>query len=102
MIDFDNEKFHEVIRAQLIIAQQEDIVKENIGTVADDFGVSKAIAKKIIKAYCVDTLEKTQEKLEDERSSLANAEVLIEAIEDISPDHYKDVEENDNDEDDED
>lgn len=74
------EKLTELIKAQLIIAQQEEIFKEHIGDVADHFGVTKPIAKKIIKSYAQDTLEKTQEKLEDERSSLANIDTLIDAV----------------------
>lgn len=75
-----DEKLTETIKAQLIIAQQDEVIKEFIGDIADHFGVSKAIAKKIIKSYAMDTLEKTQEKMEDERSSLANIETLIEAV----------------------
>jgi len=86
MINFDNEKMTEALKCGLIIAQYEEKMKELIPGIADDFGVSKAIAKKIIKAYCVDTLEKTQEKLEDERASLVNAEIMIEAIENVTVD----------------
>lgn len=84
MADFNKEKLENAIRAQLIISQQEEIINESIGDIAADFGVNKSIAKKIIKAFAQDTLEKTQEKMEDERSSLANAEVMMEAIESLS------------------
>ena len=84
MADFDQEQLEEAIKAQLIIAQQEDIINDSIGDIAADFGVNKSIAKKIIKAFAQDKLEKTQEKMEDERSSLANAEVMLEAVENLS------------------
>ena len=84
MTEFDQEKLEEVIKAQLIISQQEEIINDNIGDIAADFGVNKSIAKKIIKAFAQDKLEKTQEKMEDERSSLANAEVMMEAVENLS------------------
>jgi len=48
--------------------------------------VNKGTAKKIIMAYAKDSLQKTQEKLEDERSSLANVESMIEAVEGITID----------------
>lgn len=83
-IDFDNEKMETAMKAALIIAQQTEILNEVIGDIASDFGVNKGTAKKIINAYAADKLEKTQEKLEDERSSLANAEVMIEAVESMS------------------
>ena len=83
-LEFDQKKLEEVIKAQLIISQQEEIINENIGDIASDFGVNKTIARKIIKAFAQDKLEKTQEKLEDERSALANAEVLLEVVENIS------------------
>jgi len=75
-----DEKLTKAITAQLIISQQEEIIKEYIGDISDNFGVTKTIAKKIIKAYCLDKMEKTQEKMEDERSSLANIETFIEAV----------------------
>jgi DNA-binding MarR family transcriptional regulator len=84
MADFDQEKLENAIRAQLIIAQQEEIINECIGDISADFGVNKPTAKKIIKAFAADKLEKTQEKMEDERSSLANAEVMMEAVENLS------------------
>lgn len=83
-IEFDNGKMTEALKSCLIIAQQEDILKEILPDIADDFGVSKGVAKKILKAYALDTLSKTAEKMEDERSSLANAEVMIEAIEGVT------------------
>jgi|SaaInlStandDraft_4_1057021.scaffolds.fasta_scaffold116170_2 hypothetical protein len=85
-IEFDNAKMQEALRASLIIEQQTEVLNDVIGDVAGDFGVNKPTAKKIIKAYAKDTLEKTQEKLEDERSSLANAEVMIEAVEGLTMD----------------
>jgi len=84
MIDYDNGKMTEALRSALIIEQQNEILNEIIPTIAEEFGVNKGTAKKIIMAYAKDTLAKTQEKLEDERSSLANATVLIEAIEGVT------------------
>lgn len=83
-VEFDTEKMEKALRAALIIAQQTEVMNEVIGDVASDFGVSKGIAKKLVTAYANDKLEKTQEKMEDERSSLSNAEVMIEAIENMS------------------
>ena len=80
-IDFDNEKMTTAMRAALILEQQSEIFNEVIGDIAADFGVNKGTAKKIIMAFAKDSLEKTSEKIEDERSSLANAEVMIEAVE---------------------
>ena len=80
-IDFDNEKMTTAMRAALILEQQSEILNEVIGDIAADFGVNKGTAKKIIMAFAKDSLEKTSEKIEDERSSLANAEVMIEAVE---------------------
>lgn len=79
--------------AGLIIQQQTEILNESLGELAGDFGVSKSIAKKIIMSYCKDTLEKTGEKLEDERNSLSQAEVLIEACENMSFDPDEALEE---------
>jgi hypothetical protein len=86
MSDFDSEKMEEAMKAALIIEQQADILNELIPAIADSFGVNKGTAKKIIMAYAKDTLAKTQEKLEDERSSLANVEAMIEAVEGITID----------------
>lgn len=83
-VEFDNEKMETAMKAALIIAQQTEVLNEVIGDIAADFGVNKGTAKKIINAFAADKLEKTQEKLEDERSSLANAEVMIEAVENMS------------------
>lgn len=83
MIDFDNDKVTEALRSCLIIAQQQEILSEIIPDIAADFGVSKGAVKKICMAYANDALQKTQEKLEDERASLANVELLIEAVEGI-------------------
>lgn len=86
MSDFDSEKMTEAMKAALIIEQQSDILNELIPSIADSFGVNKGTAKKIIMAYAKDSLAKTQEKLEDERSSLANVEAMIEAVEGITID----------------
>jgi len=83
-IEFDTEVMENAMRASLIIAQQEEILNEALGTLAADFGVSKGIAKKIIKAFAADKIEKTQEKMEDERSALANADLMLEAVENMS------------------
>ena len=91
-VEFDNEKMEKALKAALIIAQQTEIMNEVIGDISADFGVSKGIAKKIITAYANDKLEKTQEKMEDERSSLANAEMLIEAVEGMGLDTISDAE----------
>lgn len=80
-IEFDTEKMETAMRAALIISQQTEILNDVIGDIASDFGVNKGTAKKIINAFAADKLEKTSEKIEDERSSLANAEVMIEAVE---------------------
>jgi len=71
------------MKAALIIEQQQEILNDLIPNIADDFGVNKGTAKKIIMAYAKDTLQKTQEKLEEERSSLANVEAMIEAVEGV-------------------
>lgn len=81
-----NEIMEDAMKAALIIEQQSDILNDLIPKIADEFGVNKGTAKKIIMAYAKDTLEKTQEKLEDERSSLANVEAMIEAVEGITID----------------
>ena len=86
MSDFDSEKMTEAMKAALIIEQQSDVLNELIPAIADSFGVNKGTAKKIIMAYAKDSLAKTQEKLEDERSSLANVEAMIEAVEGITID----------------
>jgi hypothetical protein len=91
MIEFDNGRVTEVLRACLIIAQQQELIDEVIPDIAEEFGVSKGAVKKICMAYAKDTLQKTQEKLEDERSMLANVELLIEAVENIAPSDIKDV-----------
>lgn len=83
-IDFDNEKMTTAMKAALIISQQTEILNDVIGDIASDFGVNKGTAKKIINAFAADKLTKTQEKIEDERSSLANAEVMIEAVESMN------------------
>ena len=86
MSDFDSEKMTEAMKAALIIEQQSDVLNELIPAIADSFGVNKGTAKKIIMAYAKDSLAKTQEKLEDERSSLSNVEAMIEAVEGITID----------------
>jgi len=83
-IEFDSEVMENAMRASLIIAQQDEILNEALGVLAGGFGVSKGIAKKIIKAFAADKMEKTQEKMEDERSALANADVMLEAVENMS------------------
>jgi hypothetical protein len=83
MPEFNNENITEAMKAALIIEQQQEILNDLIPNIADDFGVNKGTAKKIIMAYAKDTLQKTQEKLEEERSSLANVEAMIEAVEGV-------------------
>jgi len=83
-VEFDQEKMETAMKAALIIAQQTEVLNEVIGDIAADFGVNKGTAKKIINAFAADKLEKTSEKMEDERSSLANADVMIEACENMS------------------
>jgi len=83
-IDFSTEIMENAMRAALIIAQQEELLNESLGELAADFNVSKGIAKKIIKAFAADKLEKTQEKMEDERTALANADSMLEAVENMS------------------
>ena len=83
-IEFDTAVMEDAMRSALIIAQQNEILNECLGTLASDFGVSKGIAKKIINAFAADKMEKTQEKMEDERSALANADVMLEAVENMS------------------
>ena len=83
---FDSEKMTDAMKAALIIEQQSDILNDLLPSIADEFGVNKGTAKKIIMAYAKDTLAKTQEKLEDERSSLANVESMIEAVEGVAGD----------------
>ena len=83
-IEFDQEKMETAMKSALIIAQQTEILNEVLGDIAADFGVNKPTAKKIINAFAADKLEKTSEKMEDERSSLANADVMIEACENMS------------------
>lgn len=83
-VEFKQETMESAMRASLIIAQQNEILGEALGELAGDFGVSKGIAKKIVTAFAKDTLEKTQEKMEDERSALANADVMLEAVENMS------------------
>jgi hypothetical protein len=83
-VEFSIEKMEDAMRASLIIQQQNEILGEALSELAGDFGVSKALAKKIVTAYAKDTLEKTSEKLEDERSSLANADVMIDSLENMS------------------
>lgn len=84
MTDFDNGQVTEALKSALIITQQTEILNEILPDVASDFGLTKSMAKKIVMAYAKDNLSKTQEKMEDERSALANAEVMIEAIEGVS------------------
>lgn len=84
MTDFDNGQMTEALKSALIITQQTEILNEILPDVASDFGLTKSMAKKIVMAYAKDNLSKTQEKMEDERSALANAEVMIEAIEGVS------------------
>ncbi len=83
-VDFKQETMENAMRASLIIAQQNELLNEALAELAGDFGVSKGIAKKIVTAFAKDTLEKTQEKMEDERSALANADVMLEAVENMS------------------
>lgn len=78
-----NGMMQEALKAFLIIEQQQDMLKEILPTIADNFGVNKPTAKKILAAYAKDTLEKTSEKMEDERNSLANAETMISAVEGV-------------------
>jgi len=82
--EFDQEKMENAMRAALIIEQQQEILNENLGDLASDFGVTKGIAKKIITAFAKDKIEKTQEKMEDERAALANADIMLEACENMS------------------
>ncbi len=79
-----NGMMQEALKAYLIIEQQQDILKEIVPTIADFYAVNKVTAKKILMAYAKDTLEKTSEQMENERSSLSNAEVMITAVENIS------------------
>ena len=74
----------EALKAFLIIEQQNDMLKEILPIIADNYGVNKPTARKILAAYAKDTLEKTSEKMEDERSSLANAETMITDVENIT------------------
>lgn len=83
-VEFDQKVMENAMRAALIIEQQNEILGEALGELAGDFGVSKGIAKKIVMAFAKDTMEKTQEKMEDERSALANADVMLEACENMS------------------
>ena len=78
-----NGMMQEALKAFLIIEQQQDMLKEILPTIVDNFGVNKPTAKKILAAYAKDTLEKTSEKMEDERNSLANAETMISAVENV-------------------
>jgi len=78
------ETLEEALRAALIIEQQTEILNESISALASEFGVSKGIAKKIIMAFAKDKLEKTQEKLEDERTALSNADTFIQVVENMS------------------
>ena len=78
-----NGMMQEALKSFLIIEQQQDILKEILPSIADNFGVNKPTARKILAAYAKDTLEKTSEKMEDERNSLANAETMISAIENV-------------------
>jgi len=83
-VEFSTEVMEDAMRASLIIEQQAEILNEALGTLAGEFGVTKGIAKKIITAFAKDKMEKTQEKMEDERSALANADVMLEACENMS------------------
>lgn len=83
-VEFDQETMEAAMKAALIIEQQTEIMNEALGNLAADFGVSKGIAKKIIMAFAKDKIERTQEKMEDERSALANADVMLEAVENMS------------------
>jgi len=78
-----DEKTQDALKAYLIIEQQQAILKDILPSIADAYGVNVATAKKILIAYAKDTLEKTSEKIEDERNSLANAETMISAIENL-------------------
>lgn len=91
MLDFDNGRMLEALRASLIIAQQQELLDEMVPDIAEEFGVSKSAVKKICRAYAQDALQKTQEKLEDERTQMANIEVLIEAVDGIKLTDIKDV-----------
>jgi len=91
MIDFDNARVNECLRCALIIAQQQELMSEIIPDIAEEFGVSKGVVKRVAMAYANDQLQKTQEKLEDERSMLANVELLIEAVDGIKLTDIKDV-----------
>ena len=82
--EFDQEQIENVCKAFLIIAQQEELINEHISKIAAEFGVDKGTCKKILKAWADDKLAKTQEKIEDQRSSLSNAETLIEVVENLS------------------
>jgi len=83
-VEFKQETMETAMKCALIIDQQTEIFNEAIGELAADFGVSKSIAKKIVTAFAKDKLEKTGEKMEDERSALANADMMIEAVENMS------------------
>ncbi len=93
-VEFDIEVMESAMKSALIISQQTEILNEAIGTLATTFGVNKGTAKKIITAYAADKLEKTAEKMEDERSSLSNASTLLEAVENMSFDTADLLEEN--------
>ncbi len=83
-VEFKQDTMENAMRAALIIEQQNEVLGEALGELAGDFGVTKGIAKKIIMAFAKDKMEKTQEKMEDERSALANADVMLEACENMS------------------
>lgn len=92
-VDFKQDTMTAAMTASLIIQQQNEILNEALTELAGDFGVSKSIAKKIIVAFSKDTLEKTGEKMEDERNSLISADVMIEACENMSFDPDEALEE---------
>lgn len=78
-----DELMQEAITAYLIIEQQQEKLKEILSPIADSFGVNLPTTKKILVAYAKDTLDKTSEKMEEERNSLANADTMISAIENL-------------------
>jgi valyl-tRNA synthetase len=92
-LNFDQDTLREALKSALIIEQQQEILNECLGKLAEDFGVNKSIAKKIIFAFAKDKMEKTQEKIEEERTSLSNAEVMLEVVENITIDTEKILEE---------
>jgi hypothetical protein len=88
-LNFDQDTLREALKAALIIEQQQEILNDCLAKIAEDFGVNKSIAKKIIFAFAKDKIEKTQEKIEEERTALSNAEVMLEVVENITIDTQK-------------